>query len=462
MEKYFGTDGFRGEANQTLTADHAYKIGRFLGWYYGEQKKQNGEDSPARIVIGKDTRRSSYMFEYALAAGLTASGADAYLLHVTPTPSVAYIARVDKFDCGIMISASHNPYYDNGIKLINGNGEKMDEDTISYVEAYLDGNLEVFGRTYSEIPFAHRGRIGRTVDYASGRNRYIAYLISLGMYSLKGMKVGLDCANGASWSIAKAVFDALEAKTFVINAEPDGANINDNAGSTHIEGLQKFVVEQGLDVGFAYDGDADRCLCVDEKGQVITGDHILYIYGRYMKERGKLLNNTIVTTVMSNFGLYKALDELGIEYAKTAVGDKYVYEYMAQNGCRIGGEQSGHIIFSKYASTGDGILTSIKIMEVIMARKKPLSQLAAPLQIYPQVLENVKVSDKQAAQSDERVQAAVRKAADMLGDSGRILVRESGTEPLVRVMVEARSEEFCRKLVNDVVSVIREQGYTME
>lgn len=462
MEKYFGTDGFRGEANQTLTADHAYKIGRFLGWYYGEQKKQNGEDSPARIVIGKDTRRSSYMFEYALAAGLTASGADAYLLHVTPTPSVAYIARVDKFDCGIMISASHNPYYDNGIKLINGNGEKMDEDTISYVEAYLDGNLEVFGRTYSEIPFAHKGRIGRTVDYASGRNRYIAYLISLGMYSLKGMKVGLDCANGASWSIAKAVFDALGAKTFVINAEPDGANINDNAGSTHIEGLQKFVVEQGLDVGFAYDGDADRCLCVDEKGQVITGDHILYIYGRYMKERGKLLNNTIVTTVMSNFGLYKALDELGIEYAKTAVGDKYVYEYMAQNGCRIGGEQSGHIIFSKYASTGDGILTSIKIMEVIMARKKPLSQLAAPLQIYPQVLENVKVSDKQAAQSDERVQAAVRKAADMLGDSGRILVRESGTEPLVRVMVEARSEEFCRKLVNDVVSVIREQGYTME
>lgn len=462
MAKYFGTDGFRGEANQTLTADHAYKIGRFLGWYYGEQKKQNGEDSPARIVIGKDTRRSSYMFEYALAAGLTASGTDAYLLHVTPTPSVAYIARVDKFDCGIMISASHNPYYDNGIKLINGNGEKMDEDTISYVEAYLDGNLEVFGRTYSEIPFAHRGRIGRTVDYASGRNRYIAYLISLGMYSLKGMKVGLDCANGASWSIAKAVFDALGAKTFVINAEPDGANINDNAGSTHIEGLQKFVVEQGLDVGFAYDGDADRCLCVDEKGQVITGDHILYIYGRYMKERGKLLTNTIVTTVMSNFGLYKALDELGIEYAKTAVGDKYVYEFMAQNGCRIGGEQSGHIIFSKYASTGDGILTSIKIMEVIMARKKPLSQLAAPLQIYPQVLENVKVSDKQAAQSDERVQAAVRKAADMLGDSGRILVRESGTEPLVRVMVEARSEEFCRKLVNDVVSVIREQGYTME
>lgn len=444
MEKYFGTDGFRGEANQTLTADHAYKIGRFLGWYYGEQKKQNGEDSPARIVIGKDTRRSSYMFEYALAAGLTASGADAYLLHVTPTPSVAYIARVDKFDCGIMISASHNPYYDNGIKLINGNGEKMDEDTISYVEAYLDGNLEVFGRTYSEIPFAHRGRIGRTVDYASGRNRYIAYLISLGMYSLKGMKVGLDCANGASWSIAKAVFDALGAKTFVINAEPDGANINDNAGSTHIEGLQKFVVEQGLDVGFAYDGDADRCLCVDEKGQVITGDHILYIYGRYMKERGKLLNNTIVTTVMSNFGLYKALDELGIEYAKTAVGDKYVYEYMAQNGCRIGGEQSGHIIFSKYASTGDGILTSIKIMEVIMARKKPLSQLAAPLQIYPQVLENVKVSDKQAAQSDERVQAAVRKAADMLGDSGRILVRESGTEPLVRVMVEARSDDIVK------------------
>lgn len=359
MGKYFGTDGFRGEANENLTADHAYKVGRFLGWYYGELKKQNGDNTPARIVIGKDTRRSSYMFEYTLVGGLVSSGADAYLLHVTTTPSVAYIARTDQFDCGIMISASHNPYYDNGIKLINGNGEKMDEETISLVEAYLDGNLNVFGRTWDEIPFAKKEHIGCTVDYVAGRNRYIGYLISLGIYSFRGVKVGLDCANGSSWNVAKAVFDALGAKTYVINADPNGTNINNNAGSTHIEGLQKFVVENGLDVGFAYDGDADRCLCVDEKGNVITGDHILYIYGRYMKERGKLLQNTVVTTVMSNFGLYKAFDELGIGYAKTAVGDKYVYEYMMKNGCRIGGEQSGHIIFSKYASTGDGILTSL-------------------------------------------------------------------------------------------------------
>lgn len=369
MGKYFGTDGFRGEANKNLTADHTYKIGRFLGWYYGELKHQSGDDTPARIVIGKDTRRSSYMFEYSLVGGLVASGADAYLLHVTTTPSVAYVARVDEFDCGIMISASHNPYYDNGIKLINGNGEKMDEDTISLVEAYLDGNLNVFGKDYAEIPYAHRDRIGCTVDYVSGRNRYVGYLISLGVYSFKGMKVGLDCANGSSWNIAKAVFDALGAKTYVINADPNGTNINTDAGSTHIEGLQKFVVEKGLDVGFAYDGDADRCLCVDEKGNVVDGDAILYVYGRYMKEREKLITNTVVTTVMSNFGLYKAFDELGIGYAKTAVGDKYVYEYMQKNGCRLGGEQSGHIIFSKYASTGDGILTSLKMMEVMMAKK---------------------------------------------------------------------------------------------
>ena len=351
MGKYFGTDGFRGEANKNLTADHAYKIGRFLGWYYGELKHQSGDNAPARIVIGKDTRRSSYMFEYSLVGGLVASGADAYLLHVTTTPSVAYVARVDEFDCGIMISASHNPYYDNGIKLINGNGEKMDEDTISLVEAYLDGKLNVFGKDYAEIPYAHRDRIGCTVDYVSGRNRYVGYLISLGVYSFKGMKVGLDCANGSSWNIAKAVFDALGAKTYVINADPNGTNINTDAGSTHIEGLQRFVVEKGLDVGFTYDGDADRCLCVDEKGNVVDGDAILYIYGRYMKEREKLITNTVVTTVMSNFGLYKAFDELGIGYAKTAVGDKYVYEYMQKNGCRLGGEQSGHIIFSKYAST---------------------------------------------------------------------------------------------------------------
>lgn len=459
MGRYFGTDGFRGEANENLTADHAYKVGRLLGWYYGELKRQKGDDTPAKIVIGKDTRRSSYMFEYSIVGGLTASGADAYLLHVTTTPSVAYIARVDEFDCGIMISASHNPYYDNGIKLINGNGEKMDEETISLVEDYIDGKLEVFGQKWEEVPFAHREHIGCTVDYISGRNRYVGYLISLGMYSFRGMKVGLDCANGSSWNIAKSVFDALGAKTYVINASPDGTNINMNAGSTHIEGLCKYVVENGLDVGFAYDGDADRCLCVDEKGNVISGDHILYIYGAYMKERGKLLNNTVVTTVMSNFGLYKAFDELGIGYAKTAVGDKYVYEYMTKNSCRIGGEQSGHIIFSKYASTGDGILTSLKMMEVMMAKKKKMSELAEPLKIYPQVLENIRVTDKKAAQQDGDVQAAVKAVAQELGESGRILVRESGTEPLVRVMVEAADEDICRRYVDSVINVIRSKGY---
>ena len=459
MGRYFGTDGFRGEANENLTADHAYKVGRFLGWYYGELKRQKGDDTPAKIVIGKDTRRSSYMFEYSIVGGLTASGADAYLLHVTTTPSVAYIARVDEFDCGIMISASHNPYYDNGIKLINGNGEKMDEETISLVEDYIDGKLEVFGQKWEEVPFAHREHIGCTVDYISGRNRYVGYLISLGMYSFRGIKVGLDCANGSSWNIARSVFDALGAKTYVINASPDGTNINMNAGSTHIEGLCRYVVENGLDVGFAYDGDADRCLCVDEKGNVISGDHILYIYGAYMKERGKLLNNTVVTTVMSNFGLYKAFDELGIGYAKTAVGDKYVYEYMTKNSCRIGGEQSGHIIFSKYASTGDGILTSLKMMEVMMAKKKKMSELAEPLKIYPQVLENIRVTDKKAAQQDSDVQAAVKAVAQELGESGRILVRESGTEPLVRVMVEASDEDICRRYVDSVINVIRSKGY---
>lgn len=457
MGKYFGTDGFRGEANVNLTVDHARKVGRFLGWYYGQLKKQKGDNTPAKIVIGKDTRRSSYMFEYALVAGLTASGADAYLLHVTTTPSVAYVARIEDFDCGIMISASHNPYYDNGIKLINGNGEKMDEATINLVEAYLDGELEVFGQKYEEIPFAHKDAIGCTVDYAAGRNRYMGYLISLGLYSFKGMKVGLDCANGSSWNMAQQIFDSLGAKTFVINAEPDGTNINRDAGSTHIEGLQKYVVENGLDVGFAYDGDADRCLCVDEKGNVVDGDAILYIYGRYMKERGKLLTNTVVTTVMSNFGLYKAFDELGIGYAKTAVGDKYVYEYMTKNGCRIGGEQSGHIIFSKYASTGDGILTSLKMMEVMMAKKKKMSQLTEDLHIYPQVLVNVKVKDKAVAQADQDVQAAVNKVAEALGDTGRILVRESGTEPLIRVMVEAETKEICHTYVDEVVAVINEK-----
>lgn len=444
MGKYFGTDGFRGEANKGLTADHAYKIGRFLGWYYS----QNGKK--AKIVIGKDTRRSSYMFEYSLVGGIVASGADAYLMHVTTTPSVAYIARVDEFDCGIMISASHNPYYDNGIKLINGKGEKMDEATITEVEKYLDGEFN--------ISFAERENIGCTVDYVSGRNRYVGYLISLGVYSFRGIKVALDCANGASWNIAKSVFDALGAKTLVINNQPDGLNINMNAGSTHIEGLQKFVVENGCDVGFAYDGDADRCLCVDEKGNVITGDHILYIYGRYMKDRDKLVGNKVVTTVMSNFGLYKAFDELGIGYEKTKVGDKYVYENMKENGYNIGGEQSGHIIFSKYASTGDGILTSLKMMQVMIGRKKKMSELSDGFTMYPQVLENVRVADKKAAQDDAEVREAIKEVEETLGDKGRILVRESGTEPVVRVMVEAETTEVCQEMVSKVVEVMKRKG----
>ena len=459
MSKYFGTDGFRGEANRTLTADHAYTIGRFLGWYYSMPKRRQGDSSPARIVLGKDTRRSSYMFEYTLVGGLVASGADAYLLHVTTTPSVAYVTRTDGFDCGIMISASHNPYYDNGIKLINSNGEKMEESTISLIEDYIDGKLELFGQHYDEVPFAHQEKIGCTVDYVAGRNRYMGYLISLGLYSFKGMRVGLDCANGSSWNIAKSVFDALGAKTYVINAEPNGTNINNNAGSTHIEGLQALVKEKGLDVGFAYDGDADRCLCADEHGNVVDGDAILYIYGAYLKEHGELAGNTVTTTIMSNFGLYKAFDKLGIDYAKTPVGDKYVYEHMAQTGCRIGGEQSGHIIFSKYATTGDGILTSLKMMEVMLAKKKTLSELAAPFKIYPQVLKNVRVTDKKAAQDDVTVQEAVAKVADALGDTGRILVRESGTEPVVRVMVEAPDHDICQKYVDEVVDVICSRGY---
>ena len=459
MGKYFGTDGFRGEANCNLTADHAYKVGRFLGWYYGELKRRNNDTTKPKIVIGKDTRLSSYMFEYSLVGGLVASGADAYLLHVTTTPSVAYIARVDNFDCGIMISASHNHYYDNGIKLINRHGEKMDEETIGYVEQYLDGCLEIFDNKYTDIPFAHKDDIGRTVDYVSGRNRYIGYLISLGVYSFRGIKVGLDCANGASWNVAKSVFDALGAETYVINNLPNGTNINNNCGSTHIEGLQKFVVDNKLDVGFAYDGDADRCLAVDEKGNVITGDHILYIYANYMKDRGKLLTNTVVTTVMSNFGLYKAFDKCGIDYAKTKVGDKYVYEYMVKNGCRIGGEQSGHIIFTKYASTGDGILTSLKMMEAMIARKKPMSELAKDLIIYPQVLKNIRVVDKSTVQNDPEVQAKVQEIADRLSDTGRILVRESGTEPLIRVMVEAESEKECHDYVDEVIDLIKAKGY---
>ena len=459
MGKYFGTDGFRGEANVDLTADHAYQVGRFLGWYYGELKRRGGSNEPAKIVIGKDTRRSSYMFEYTLVAGLTASGADAYLLHVTTTPSVAYVTRVDEFDCGIMISASHNPYYDNGIKLLNRFGEKMEEDVIDLVEDYIDGKLELFGQKWETLPYGKREQVGCTVDYVSGRNRYIGYLISLGLYSFKGMKVGLDCANGAAWNIAKSVFDALGAKTYLINAEPNGTNINNNAGSTHIEILQQYVIANGLDVGFAYDGDADRCLCVDEHGEVVNGDHILYILGDYMKQMGQLDNNTVVTTVMSNFGLYKALDEKGIGYAKTKVGDKYVYEYMVKNGCRLGGEQSGHIIISKYATTGDGILTSLKMMEVMLAKKKKLSQLTEGLTIYPQVLKNVRVVSKPDAQNDPEVQKAVAEVAEELGDTGRILVRESGTEPVIRVMVEAPSKAVCQECVDKVVNVICARGH---
>ena len=450
MGKYFGTDGFRGEANVTLTVDHAFKVGRFLGWYYGK----NHENGKAKIVIGKDTRRSSYMFEYSLVAGLTASGADAYLLHVTTTPSVSYVARTEDFDCGIMISASHNPFYDNGIKLINAAGEKMKEDVIAEIEKYLDGEL-------GEIPYATRENIGCTVDYTAGRNRYMGYLMSLAIYSFKGIRVGLDASNGSAWTLAKAVFDALGAKTYVINAAPDGTNINANCGSTHIEGLQDLVRREHLDVGFAFDGDADRCLCVDEKGEVITGDHILYIYGCYMKDRDKLVGNKVVTTVMSNFGLYKAFDAVGIEYEKTKVGDKYVYECMSENGYRIGGEQSGHIIFSKYATTGDGIITALKMMEVMLAKKKTLSELAASLTIYPQVLKNIRVTDKKQAQDDADVKAAVEAVANALGADGRILVRESGTEPVVRVMVEAGSTEECEKYVDQVIEVIKSKGYAV-
>ncbi len=450
MGKYFGTDGFRGKAGENLTVDHAYKIGRFLGWYYSE----NGTKK-AQIVIGKDTRLSSYMFEYALVAGITSSGADAYLLHVTTTPSVAYVTLTEDFDCGIMVSASHNPYYDNGIKLINSHGEKMDEETILKVEEYIDGKI-------GEIPFASGDKIGITVDFFAGRNRYIAYLLAQARRSFKNYRVALDCANGASWNIAKVVFDALGAKTYVINAHPNGTNINTDCGSTHIEKLQEYVKENHLDVGFAFDGDADRCLAVDENGDVVSGDAILYLYAVYQKERDHLINNTVVTTVMSNFGLYKAFDAAGINYEKTAVGDKYVYENMTKNGHIIGGEDSGHIIFSKYATTGDGLLTAIKVMEVMIAKKVTLSELTKGFVKYPQLLVNVKVTSKKEVNEDPDVQAEVKKVADALGDTGRILVRESGTEPLIRVMVEAKTDEECEKYVYQVVNLIKSKGYEVK
>lgn len=450
MGKYFGTDGFRGEANVDLTVEHAYQVGRFLGWYYG--KKNPGER--CQVVIGKDTRRSSYMFEYALVSGLTASGADVFLLHVTTTPSVSYVVRTEGFCCGIMISASHNPFYDNGIKVINERGEKLEEAVIQEIEAYLDGEI-------GEIPLAKGADIGRTVDFAAGRNRYIGYLISIATRSFKNVKVVLDCANGSASAIAKNVFDALGAETHVMNNQPNGLNINTDCGSTHIEHLQKFVVDEGCDLGFAYDGDADRCIAVDGKGRVVDGDRILYICGTYMKEQGSLVNNTVVTTIMSNFGLYKAFDREGISYVKTAVGDKYVYENMAATGHCLGGEQSGHIIFSKHATTGDGILTSLKLMEVVLERKQPLDKLADEVEIYPQVLKNVRVKDKKAAQDDETVQAEVAAVSEALGEDGRILLRQSGTEPVVRVMVEAPDMDTCERYVDQVIAVMREKGHCL-
>lgn len=445
--KYFGTDGFRGEANVTLNVEHAYKVGRFLGWYYGQEHK-------AKIVIGKDTRRSGYMFENALASGLTASGADVYLLHVTPTPSVSYVVRTEQFDCGIMISASHNPYYDNGLKVINGNGHKMEAEVEEKIEAYIDSAEDT-------LPFATRENIGRTIDYAIGRHRYIGHLISLATRSFKNIRVGLDCANGSSYSVAKGVFDTLGAKTYAIGMEPDGVNINADCGSTHIENLQKFVVENQLDVGFAYDGDADRCLAVDDKGQVIDGDCILYLCGCYLQEKGELNNNTIVTTVMSNLGLYKALDRKGIAYEKTAVGDKYVNANMMEHGHSIGGEQSGHIIFSKYAVTGDGVLTSLMLMEVMLEKKEKLSELRKDLKVYPQLLKNVRVADKKTVMQDPDVLAAADAVTKALGEDGRILLRESGTEPLIRVMVEAETEALCQKYVDEVVEVLQKKGYVI-
>lgn len=444
MSKYFGTDGFRGDANVVLTVEHAFAVGRFLGYYYGREHR-------AKVVIGKDTRRSSYMFECALSAGLTASGADVFLLHVTTTPSVSYVARTEDFDCGIMISASHNPYYDNGIKLLNGNGEKMEDAVIDEVEKYLDGEIK-------ELPYATRENIGRVIDHVAGRNRYVGYLISLATQSYKDIKIGLDCANGSTWSIAKSVFDALGAETYVINNNPTGLNINTDCGSTHIEQLQEFVKENGLDIGFAFDGDADRCLAVDEYGRVVNGDKIMYLYACYMKERDKLTNNTVVTTVMSNFGLYKALDKAGINYEKTKVGDKYVYENMRENGHLIGGEQSGHIIFAKYANTGDGVLTAIKVMQAMLAKKTTLSHLVEGVTMYPQVLKNVKVTDKETTLNDPEVKAEVKRVEQRLGSNGRILLRASGTEPVLRVMVEADTHEECEYNVDAVIAAMDRQG----
>ena len=457
MGKYFGTDGFRGEAGVTLTADHAYKVGRFLGWYYGMLRQRNGETTAPRIVIGKDTRRSSYMFEYSLVAGLTASGADAYLLHVTTTPSVAYIARVDDFDCGIMISASHNPYYDNGIKLIDCYGEKMDEETLLLVEDYLDGKLHIFDQDWPELPFASRDHVGCTVDYVAGRNRYMGYLISLGIYSFRGVKVGLDCANGSSWNIAKSVFDALGADTYVINNKPNGLNINLNAGSTHIEGLQKFVVENHLDIGFAYDGDADRCLFVDEKGKVLDGDHLMVINALQMKKEGRLNDNMVVGTVMSNLGFGKALKKYGCQTVSTKVGDRYVLEEMLKHNYSIGGEQSGHIIFPEFNTTGDGLITAVQTLRVLRENGKKLSELNSLMTTYPQILKNVEVYSKNGWEENELIMDSIRAGEEELGADGRILVRASGTEPLIRVMGEGKELNQLERIVDDIASVVEHE-----
>lgn len=444
MGKYFGTDGFRGEANKVLTADHAYKIGRYLGWYYNQNHR-------GRIIIGKDTRRSSYMFEYALVAGITASGADAFLLHVTTTPSVAYVVRTENFDCGIMVSASHNPYYDNGIKVMDGNGHKISAEVEAALEKYIDGEM-------GELPFALRDKVGVARDYAIGRNRYIGYLISLATRSYDGMRVGLDCSNGSTFNIAKSVFDALGAKTYVVGNETDGTNINMGCGSTHIENLQRLVREKNLDCGFAFDGDADRCIAVDENGMEVHGDYILYVCGKYLKECGRLQNNTVVATIMSNMGLFKAMKREGIGVCVTTVGDKYVNEAMVANGYVLGGEQSGHIIFSKHATTGDGILTALMLMEVILEKKQSLGTLCKGMQMYPQLLKNVRVEDKAAVTGNARVQVEKDRISTALGEDGRILLRESGTEPVIRVMVEAQSDELCAKYVDEMVQVIREEG----
>jgi len=458
--KYFGTDGFRGEANVNLTAEHAFKIGRFLGWYYSNAisgcRKPNHK---TRIVIGKDTRRSSYMFEYAIVAGLTSSGADAYMLHVTTTPSVSYVVRQDQFDCGIMISASHNPFYDNGIKLINSAGEKMDDYTLALIEEYIDGNFKNLDIDGDDLPLASREKIGRTVDYVAGRNRYVGYLISIAANSYRNLSVALDCANGSSWMIAKSVFDALGAQTHIINAEPDGININENAGSTHINSLRKYVKDNHLDAGFAFDGDADRCIAVDEKGNIVNGDHVLYIIANRLRSKGLLPGNTVVTTIMSNMGLYKAFDEAGINHIQTTVGDRYVHEAMIKNDYYLGGEQSGHTIIRKYANTGDGILTAIIMMEEIVERKTTLSKLAEPVIMYPQSVKNVVVSNKAAVTSDSRVQALVKEIGEELGNDGRILIRESGTEPVIRVMVESSSQKVCDAKTEKVINLIKELGY---